>query len=74
VGAIRVLPTQLDQAAKDAIALLEEAAGMGFEAVVIVGLKGTTVHTRKSKSMHTLALLGALELAKNSIVASWEST
>ena len=69
---LSVIHPQKNQAVEDARELIAEAMERGFEAVVIVGIKGSKVHTCKSKSLQTLELVGALELAKNTIFQNWK--
>ena len=72
MGELSLLPTPRTQAVEDARATLAEAMEKGFEAVVVVGIKGHTAHTCKSKSLDTLSLVGAIELAKHTIFANWK--
>lgn len=72
MGDVAVLTTNRDQAIRDAKDVLEEAMGKDFEAVAVVGIKQGRAHMCKSKSLDTLALVGALELAKHAILAHWQ--
>jgi len=48
----------------DARALLEEAARMEFENVIVLGFKDGKMHIQASAHPDTLRLMGALEAAK----------
>ena len=71
---LALLTSNKNQAVEDARAILAEAMERGFEAVVVVGIKGHQAHTCKSKSLDTLSLVGAVELAKHTILANWKET
>lgn len=49
---------------EDANALLIESQAMGFETVVVVGIKDGMSYIRRSRLVSTTQLLGALEEAK----------
>ena len=72
-AAITVLRSDKSAAVADAKEVLEQAILSEFESVVIVGIKNGTASTCKSKSLDTLELIGAIELAKNSIFQRWPS-
>ena len=74
MGEVSILSTLKTQALEDARNVLAEAMERGFDAVVVVGIKGKTVHTCKSKSLDTLSLVGAVELAKHAILSNWKET
>lgn len=72
MGELSILTTPKNQAIEDARLVLEEAMGKGFEALVVVGLKGGNAHVCKSKSLDTISLVGAIELAKHTIFMNWK--
>lgn len=72
MGEVSLLATTKTQALEDVRNVLAEAMDSGFEAVVVVGIKAGTAHTCKSKSLDTLSLVGAIELAKHSIFQNWK--
>lgn len=72
---LRRIETVSDQCAAGARALLTAAAEEGFAAVVIVGIfpDGRT-RCDFSRSTDALRMLGALELAKSSVMDAWADT
>lgn len=52
----------------DAHALLCEADEMGFETIVIIGIRGDDALIRRSRTMSRSKLLGLIELAKHEIL------
>lgn len=68
---LELLTSNKDEAIRNALEVLKEAAGMGFEAVVVVGIKNGQAFTCKSKSLDTLSLVGAVEFAKHAILTKW---
>jgi hypothetical protein len=73
LGSLSLFRSDKSRAIKDAREVLEQAIGNEFEAVVIVGVKNGCASTCKSKSLDTLELIGAIELAKHSIFQKWPS-
>lgn len=55
----------------DAKALLEEAAGMEFESVIVFGMRDGQIFVSSSAHRDTLKLIGALEAAK---IHLWQET
>lgn len=72
-GTLTVIKSEKSLAVADAREVLEEALRSEFEAVVIVGIKNGIAETCKSKSLNTLELIGAIELAKHTIFTKWPS-
>lgn len=69
---LRVLQTEKISCTQDASVLLKEAAGLGFEAVVILGVRAGKVHLRASKHVNALQVIGALEAMKQHVVNHWK--
>lgn len=64
---LKLFTSDLDSARANAREVLADALTMDFESVVVVGIRNGQAITCKSKSIDTLQLLGALDLAKHSI-------
>ncbi|MBP9803301.1 MAG: hypothetical protein KBE22_00150 [Candidatus Accumulibacter sp.] len=61
---VKAIPRPADRYRQDAIDVLEDAKGRGFESVIILGLMDGEIHTRSSETVSTLQIVGALEMAK----------
>lgn len=62
-----VITRQVDLYKQDAIDVLQDAATLGFESVVALGLMNGEVSIRSSANVSRLELLGAIEFAKQHV-------
>lgn len=68
---IHLLKTDRQECKDDAEDLLKECLSMGFDQVMIVGVKNNAVSLRHSRSMDVMKLLGALSAAKYHVMKGW---
>jgi len=54
----------------DARAVLQEAAEMGFDSVIVFGLKDGEIHVNSSANVSRLEMIGALAAAQSRV---WEA-
>lgn len=58
---------------QDAREVLEEALTLGFTSVIVIGQNpDRSITYKKSCSINTLELLGALEMAKYNVLETWK--
>ena len=62
-----VITHKVDLYRQDVVDVLQDAATLGFETVVVLGLMNGEVSIRSSANVSRLELLGAIEYAKHHV-------